>query len=168
MQSLRDDRNRHLFWLLSLSMALTIGAAQADQPKSKSITQPSELMKFDHVQVINAPAATPPKTNAKSSAPAMRAYVNGDLEISSASAAQASQLNSDTASVQTESDTPQLVPGAGTIAAVGDNLAVFQVAHKVSTGLVVQEMTGKGAAEKAIAAGPTTRATAGTEVSNER
>jgi hypothetical protein len=184
MGSLRNDRrNRRLTWAIGVSLALAAGSVLADKPNADSTTQPG-LMTFPNVMVVNAPAATAAPAK-QSKDEGMRAYLDASRRLRPQTAEEGQQIAAETkAKLQAKTLNRSRVRGLLAVdeaaaddgvetfvspdgllgARLSEDFFVYQVAHKQDSGVVLQEATGKVAADKVVRKGAQKK----TEVSNER
>jgi hypothetical protein len=162
MESLRNVRSRrYRSWAVGIGLSLAVSTALADASKG---AQPSGLMTFPNVQVINAPQAAP-RAAAPSDA-GLRAYVDPESRrLRAQSIEEAKQIGEETKAKQLSrtqlrsrnaaaaaTAEPQFIYGPDNTVGVelGEESMVFMVARKDHEGLDRMEVTGKRAAESAL------------------
>ena len=163
MRSLRNDsRSRRLSLAIGVSLSLAAGAALADAPKAASASQTPGLLSFPNVKVVNG---APEKAQSVRAAKAegIRAYVTDDGTLRAQTIEEAADASA-TAPADDQVEVTQRADGKIQVK-LNDSHSVYQVAHKQDGRILVEEATGKAAADKATATGPSSAAK---EVSNDR
>ena len=192
MYSLRDDspnkifsNGRWLSYLLGASLAIVCGAALADSKsadvKKEAVTDPAQLMKFENTRVENV--APVPVAKSTTASQGMRAFVDQTTgQLHTPTADDANQLSAAAPKKQANTTLkPRSLQAAGSAAdttgttvygvdgsigmTLDEETMVFHVAHRHGNGVVLQEATGKSAAEQSVQKGAVVKSE---EVSNDR
>ena len=175
MKSLHNKYRNRLIWAVGATLSVAAASVQADSPKpgstSANVTQPSELMTFANVKVVNPTTISAVAEKRSEAEHGLRAYIdpstkrlreqtNEDaLQIAEESKAKLSAKSANRSRNRSASFTadegpsePEMIYGPGNTVGVmvGEEQQVYQVVRKTQTGLSTAEFSGKQAAEKSL------------------